>query len=171
MERIFLGLGSNQGESRVILSDALHTLGLGLVRLRSSSIWKSEARYVLDQPAFLNLVAEAWTDLEPEALLDFTSGIEACFGRDRSKEQIKGPRRLDIDILLYGGRIVETERLSLPHPGLRDRKFVLLPLLELDGGLVHPATQLPLIARLATLGPQGIYPAFPYDYDRLNIQG
>jgi 2-amino-4-hydroxy-6-hydroxymethyldihydropteridine diphosphokinase len=169
VERIFLGLGSNQGESRVILSDALRVLGQGLVRLRSSSVWESEARYVLEQPAFFNLVAEAWTDLEPEALLDFTSGIEARFGRDRSKELLKGPRRLDIDILLYGERVVETERLSLPHPGLRDRKFVLLPLLELDAGLVHPVSQIPLMATLAALGPQGIYPAFPHDYDRLHL--
>jgi len=165
VERIFLGLGSNRGDSLAILEGALEELGRGLEGLRASSIWRSEARYLLDQPPFLNLVVEARTDLPPLELLAFTQVVEAGFGRDRSREIPKGPRSLDIDILLYGEQRIELPGLVLPHPGIEERRFVLLPLLELDGSLGHPLTGLGFLASLAALPPQGIYLLKPRSYD------
>lgn len=164
-ERIFLGLGSNRGDSRRILREACAALEAGLSGLRSSSLWLSEPRYVLDQPPYFNLVLEGDCALSPGDLLDFTSSIEAKFGRDRSKERPKGPRSLDIDILLFGDKLLESDRLCLPHPGMEERKFVLLPLLELVPELRSPRTGKPYIESLAGLEPQGIYLAAPGDYD------
>lgn len=165
-ERVFLGLGSNQGDSRAILGAAVAALGEGLEGLRASSLWLSAPRYVLDQPPYLNLVVEARTGLEPLELLAFCSSIEARFGRDRSRERPKGPRSLDIDILLIGERLIDSPELQLPHPGMEERKFVLLPLVELDRGLRNPRTGRPFLDSLAALGPQGIYLLSTGDYDR-----
>ncbi|HUX40926.1 MAG TPA: 2-amino-4-hydroxy-6-hydroxymethyldihydropteridine diphosphokinase [Rectinemataceae bacterium] len=168
-ERIYLGLGSNSGDSRQILKAAIHDLGTRLVETKPSSLWFSAPRYVVDQPPFYNLVVEAKGSLSPEELLDFTSSIETKFGRDRTKERSKGPRSLDIDILLIGNRIVDSPRLVIPHPGMEERKFVLLPLVELNRDLQNPRTGRAYLASLADLGPQGIYLDSPGDYDRLRF--
>jgi len=167
--RVFLGLGSNRGDSRAILGSAVAELRKHLDEVRSSSIWKSAPLYLADQPFFLNLVVEAWTELTPQALLDLTSGIEAQFGRNRSQERNKGPRNLDIDILLYGSRQVTSESLTIPHPRISERKFVLLPLLEIAHDLVHPVTGLAFSSLLAELQAQGIYLLLPPRYDLLYI--
>lgn len=170
MERIFLGLGSNAGDSPFILAEALRRLGQdGLASIRGSGLWRSEPRYVLDQPPFLNQVLEGWTGLSPEGLLDLTSSIETELGRDRSRERSKGPRTLDIDLLLYGNLVLESPRLILPHPGIEERKFVLLPLLELDGALASPKTGRSYLASLASLASQGIYRLPPSRYDLLYL--
>ncbi len=169
MEKVFLGLGSNEGDSIRILGMAVQALAEGLTSLRVSSVWKSEPRYLVDQPPFYNIVVEGQTSLEPEELLSFTSSVEARFGRDRSKEVPKGPRSLDIDLLLIGARSLRTENLTIPHPGMRERKFVLLPLLELDRGLCDPIDGLPFLSALSELAPQGIYLIPRQSYDRLHI--
>ena len=166
--RVYLGLGSNTGDSVETLRRAVEALGEALSRLRVSSLWISAPRYVLDQPSYYNLAVEAECGLEPEALLDFTSALEARFGRDRSRERPKGPRSLDIDLLLYGQVLLDTDRLVLPHPGIEERKFVLLPLVELAPALVDPRSGRPYLESLAQLGPQGIYLAPPSDYDRFS---
>lgn len=124
---------------------------------RCSSIYRSSPLYVLDQPDFLNLAVGAETSLEPLALLGLTQSIEARFGRDRSRERRKGPRPLDVDILLYGDLSAELPGLSLPHPGLLERAFALLPLLELEPSLVHPVTARPLAEYRRAVAGQGIY--------------
>ncbi|HUX36704.1 MAG TPA: 2-amino-4-hydroxy-6-hydroxymethyldihydropteridine diphosphokinase [Rectinemataceae bacterium] len=164
--RVYLGLGSNTGDSVDTLRRAVEALGEGLSQIRVSSLWLSAPRYVFDQPPYYNLVIEGDCGLEPEALLDFTSAIEARFGRDRSRERPKGPRSLDIDLLLYGNRLIDTDRLVLPHPGMEERKFVLLPLVELAPGLSNPRDGHAYLECLAALGTQGIYLAPPSDYDR-----
>jgi 2-amino-4-hydroxy-6-hydroxymethyldihydropteridine diphosphokinase len=128
---------------------------LGQARL--SSLWRSRARYVEEQPDFVNAVATGYTSLDPLALLGAVNAIEASFGRDRGLETRRGPRPLDIDILLYGDRLIALPGLIVPHAGLRDRKFALLPLLELAPHLRDPASGEAFSTILSRLPPQGIY--------------
>lgn len=114
--------------------------------------------YVHDQGDFLNCVVAAdLPDVEPLDFLDFCQGIEARWGRDRSRERKKGERSLDIDILLWGTSVIGHPRLRIPHPGMRERKFVLLPLLELSAGLIGPDDGWPYLESLDGLPEQGIY--------------
>lgn len=122
-----------------------------------SSVYRTAPRYVLDQPDFLNVVVAGDTELDPLELLERTQAIEAEFGRDRSKERHKGPRTLDIDMLLHGDTILRTSALTLPHPGLAERAFVLVPLLEIAPELRHPVTGMPLSSLLESVRGQGIY--------------
>jgi len=112
---------------------------------------------VLDQPDFLNVVVAGDTELGPMELLERLQAIEAEFGRDRSRERHKGPRTLDIDILLHGSTIMQTAALTLPHPGIAERAFVLVPLLELEPGLRYPVSGILLSSFLESVGGQGIY--------------
>lgn len=97
------------------------------------------------------------TDLSPLDLLSATQAIEARWGRDRSRERFKGPRPLDIDILLYGNDILTLPGLVVPHPGLLERAFALVPLVELDPGLRHPQSGGLLSDALEAVKGQGIY--------------
>lgn len=169
MDLVFLGLGSNRGDSVSILRSAFADLSLILEDARISSFYLSKARYVTDQPDFANAVVCGRTGLEPRALLGQIHRIEASHGRDRSKEVFKGPRSLDIDILVQGGRLVAEEDLIIPHAALRERKFALLPLVELDPELVDPLSGLRFSGLLALLPSQGIYLLDSGHYDRLYI--
>ena len=126
--------------------------------LRASSRYRTRARYVEDQPDFINAAVCGHTDLSPADLLAATQAIEAALGRDRRAERFKGPRTLDIDILLFGDRVVSEPGLAIPHPGLCERAFALVPLLELDPSLRLPPGGESLSAILACLPDQGIYP-------------
>ena len=168
MERVWLALGSNQGDRLRHLETAIARLGAeGLLEgpIARSGIWESRARYYTEQPDFLNMVVRADTALPPETLLASLQVVESGLGRQRDPAVPKGPRSIDIDILLYGARIVVQDRLVIPHPGMRERKFVLLPLLELDPGLADPVSGTPFAAILALLPAQGIYPWRPARYD------
>ncbi len=138
MVRAYLSLGSNQGNRHGLLDAALARLeGSGHVRLeRRSSRYETEPVGRIDQSWFLNQVAEITTDLDPEALLDLTQSIERDLGRVRTTHW--GPRAVDIDILLYGNETIATSRLVIPHPQLRSRRFVLVPLLEIAPELTLP---------------------------------
>jgi len=103
------------------------------------------------------MVLEGWTALEPHDLLRETQAVETRLGRTRSPSSRKGPRIIDIDILLYGTRIVRTASLTVPHPGMPERQFVLIPLLELAPDMRHPQTGVPLRDVSARLPPQGVY--------------
>lgn len=154
---VFLGLGSNVGDSIGIIGNAFGRLSTILRDARLSSLWRSRALYVEEQPDFVNAVARGETRLSPYELLDAIHEIEAEFGRDRSRERAKGPRTLDIDILLYGSSIITDDELIVPHPGLKERQFALVPLLELDRELVDPMTGEPYSRILERLPTQGIY--------------
>jgi 2-amino-4-hydroxy-6-hydroxymethyldihydropteridine diphosphokinase len=169
MERVYLGLGGNKGDSAATLRAAFAELQRFLGEARISSFYESAARYYEDQPNFVNAAASGLTDLAPRDLLAAIHGIEADFGRDRGREINKGPRTLDIDILLYGERLVVEPDLVIPHAGLRERKFALLPLVELAPDLRDPATGVAFSRILAALPPQGIYLLQAADYDRLYI--
>ena len=122
-----------------------------------SGVYRTKPRYVEDQPDFYNMAISGFTDLAPLLFLEKTQAVEADFGRDRSREQRNGPRALDIDIVLFGDSIINEPDLTVPHPGLHERAFVLVPLLELDGGLIHPVTGIKLSHYLSILPDQGIY--------------
>ncbi len=169
MPLVYLGLGSNVGDAEGNLRGAFRELSGILSSARISRLWRSAPRYVEEQPDFVNAAVSGETGLSPRELLAEVNRIEAAFGRDRSREIRKGPRPLDIDILLYGDLILAEPELLIPHPGIRERKFVLLPLLDLDPGLRDPVGGGPYSSILASLAPQGIYLMDAGDYDRLYL--
>ena len=135
----YLGLGSNVGDRRAKLQAAADALGAHGVRvLASSSTYDTDpVGEILDQPSFLNACLRVETDLEPEALLDACKAVERELGREPGGPR-HGPRPIDVDVLLLGDREFASERLRLPHEQVLERRFVLIPLLELDFGLRTP---------------------------------
>jgi 2-amino-4-hydroxy-6-hydroxymethyldihydropteridine diphosphokinase len=154
-----LGLGSNAGDSRAILSGAVGELAAVLSGLRVSPVYESRPQDFTDQPNFLNLVVAGDYDGEAEALLSVLNGIEARFGRDRAREIPKGPRTLDIDIELFGDRVLHTARLAVPHERMRDRLFVLTPLLDLEPECRDPETGVLFREIASRLPDQGVVKA------------
>ena len=134
----YIGLGSNLDNPESQVKTAIEALaGLSQIRLQDhSSLYRSAPMGPQDQPDYVNAVAKLSTGLEPEALLDKLQGIERAQGRVRAQRW--GPRTLDLDILLYGQRVLATERLKIPHPGIAERSFVLYPLAEINGQLEIP---------------------------------
>ena len=129
MQRCFIGLGSNLGDSVHILSAAVQQLaGLGSVRV--SRLYQSPPMGPQDQPNYYNAVAELYTELPALALLDALQGFEQDAGRVRLRHW--GERSLDLDLLLYGEKNIQNERLQVPHIGIMERDFVVIPLLDLD---------------------------------------
>ncbi len=135
----YLGLGSNVGDREANLATAIRALREHGVEVEAiSSLYETEpVGEILDQPAFLNAAVRIRTGLEPEALLDLCKAIEAEGGRASGGPR-HGPRPIDVDLLLLGEVELETDRLKLPHPEVTSRRFVLVPLLELDPGLRLP---------------------------------
>jgi len=143
----YLGIGSNLGNREGNLGQALALLA-GKVSLESvSSIYETEPVGYEEQPLFLNVVCRIATGLSPEELLRFAKEIEAGMGRVASF--VNAPRPIDIDILVYGNVIIETQELTVPHPRLKDRAFVLVPLAEIAPDLVVPGLCMS-VARLST---------------------
>lgn len=150
----YLGLGSNVGDRERNLARALELLaGHGVAVEAVASLYETEpVGEVLDQPDFLNTAARVRTALEPLELLDVCKVVEAELGRAFGGPR-HGPRPIDVDVLLLGDLVLEHERLVLPHPEIRSRRFVLVPLLELDPGLELPdGTSLCDLAATATAG-------------------
>lgn len=134
---IFLLLGSNEGDRVANLAEAERRIArdAGSVAARSS-LYKTAAWGVEDQPEFYNQVLEIRSAHSAEQLLDILLGIEQSMGRRRLQKW--GPRIIDIDILFYGQEIRDTAGLTLPHPGIPSRRFTLVPLAEIAPGFVHP---------------------------------
>jgi 2-amino-4-hydroxy-6-hydroxymethyldihydropteridine diphosphokinase len=134
-----LGLGSNVGERREHLQAAVDALaGAGVEVIASSSTYDTDpVGEVLDQPSFLNACVLVRTALAPLELLDAVKDLEARLGREAGGVR-HGPRAIDIDVLLLGDDELHDERMMLPHEQLLSRRFVLIPALELDGGLCAP---------------------------------
>lgn len=150
----YIGLGANLGDARATIEAALVELTWtgGIDSVKASSLYRS-APVDAEGPDFINAAAEVTTTLEPLELLDALQAIEAAFGRTRPFQH--APRTLDMDLLLHGDCVVDSPRLLLPHPRLQQRAFVLLPLLELCPGLLHPQLG-PLGAYLGAVGDQRI---------------
>jgi 2-amino-4-hydroxy-6-hydroxymethyldihydropteridine diphosphokinase len=138
MTRIYLGLGANLGDPQTTLRDAIVSLQQlpSLTNVRYSSLYASKPMGPADQPDYVNAVLSADTDLSPFALLNLVHEVEQRYGRQRQRRW--GERTLDIDILLFGAETVQHELLQIPHPGLCQRDFVLVPLLQLEPTLSLP---------------------------------
>jgi len=140
---VYLALGSNQGDRRALLDAAVQSLiEHGVVISARSSIYETEAVADHPQPPYLNQVVCARTRLSPKALLATCLDIEKAHGRTRDPARPKAARTLDIDILLYGDRVIRDPALTVPHAAMSERGFVRIPLAEIAApGLRHPVTR------------------------------
>ncbi len=140
MKRVYLSLGSNLGDRLAHVRKALAMLAAGGVEVRRvSSFYKTEPLDFRFQPWFVNCVAEVGTDLMPLQLLKALKSVERALGRRPGTP--KGPRPIDIDILLYENAVVRSSVLTIPHARISERRFVLIPLRELAAHVRHPVTQ------------------------------
>jgi 2-amino-4-hydroxy-6-hydroxymethyldihydropteridine diphosphokinase len=134
----FVGLGANLGDPQRQVREAFRELdAIPHTRVvRASSLYRSEPLGYADQPSFVNAVAQIETGLPAERLLAELHEIEARHGRSRSFAN--APRTLDLDVLLFGNAVIDTENLKVPHPRMHERAFVLMPLLEIAPNVVIP---------------------------------
>ena len=153
---VLLGLGANLGDPGRQLAEAVARLGAWVEDARVSSVYRTEPVGHRDQPDFLNLVVRGWTRVPPEALLREMLAIERALGRERPFPN--APRTLDIDLLAYGDRVMESAELTLPHPGIAHRGFVLHPLAEVAPEWVHPVLGEPVEALIARLDSRSMRP-------------
>jgi 2-amino-4-hydroxy-6-hydroxymethyldihydropteridine diphosphokinase len=148
-----VALGSNVGDREGNLLEAVRRVGaLGVVRAVSSFYDTAPVGY-LDQPRFLNGALLLETSLAPVELLHGLLGVELAMGRVRGVD--KGPRVIDLDLLLFGDCVVSTDELTLPHPAMAERRFVLEPLAEIAAEMMHPVAGVTvgeLLARVASAG-------------------
>jgi 2-amino-4-hydroxy-6-hydroxymethyldihydropteridine diphosphokinase len=150
---VYIALGSNLGDRAENLRLARKQIEAPDLRLiRASSIYETAPRDVEDQPWFLNQVVECETDLFPRQLLGRLQKIERAMGRKR--RTAKGPREIDLDILLFGNAVVKAPELEVPHPRLAERRFVLEPLAELVPEKKHPGTRRTMREMLAAVANQ-----------------
>ncbi len=133
---VYLGLGSNMGERQDNLEKALELLGQRMRLGAISSVYDTAPVGNVNQPCFLNMACQVYTGIAPLALLTLVKGIELKLGRLPGKPN--SPRPIDIDILFYDKKVMETPELIIPHPRLAERAFVLVPLVEIAPELVHP---------------------------------
>lgn len=149
--KVFIGLGSNLGDKIANIKKALKLLDQSedIKVNQVASLYQTEPVGIRDQPWFVNTVARMDTDLGSEEIYHLCKGIENLMGRMEGPRW--GPRLIDLDILLYGQEIIETENLTIPHPQLHKRRFVLVPLVELDKALIHPQLGKPLVEILNEL--------------------
>lgn len=136
----YLCLGANSKNRLTTVQQAVSLLSLAenIKLIRASALYETEPWGVKDQNWFLNMVVEIKTDLSAQDLLMKCLSIEKMLGRDRSREQRWGERPVDIDIIFYDNQIINTGILTVPHPRMHERAFVLVPLLELIPDFVHP---------------------------------
>jgi 2-amino-4-hydroxy-6-hydroxymethyldihydropteridine diphosphokinase len=138
LTRAYLSLGSNLGDRVAHLRQAIRKLSdVGSVT-NCSSFYETEPVEFTQQPEFLNCAVEMDTALKPQQILDAILQIERDMGRDRSRQPRKGPRTIDIDLLLAGDAVIKSPELVLPHPAMQDRRFVLEPLAEIAPDAMHP---------------------------------
>lgn len=156
---VALAIGSNlpsiAGDSAATIRHAIESMaGLPATRLlAASTLHATKAWGPIPQPDYLNAACLIETTLSPTAMLSALHDIERSLGRDRAKEPRFGPRTLDLDIILFGSLILDTPHLTIPHPRMHERPFVLAPLAEIGPDLIHPKLGLSvseLLSRLAT---------------------
>jgi 2-amino-4-hydroxy-6-hydroxymethyldihydropteridine diphosphokinase len=141
LETVYLSMGSNLGDRRDNLMSAVSKLERAYMAVRrTSSLYETEPIDLAEQPWFLNIVLEVLVIASPVELLEATQRIEHEMGRTREGSPRRGPRVIDIDILLFGDLTLTEERLTIPHPRMTVRRFVLEPLLEISPELRHPGT-------------------------------
>ena len=153
-ERVFIALGTNLGDRHTNLRIARGSLSSQIALHQCSSIYKTPPWGFVEQPEFLNQVLEVRTALEPLPLLDALKAVEGQMGRLKTFRY--GPRLIDLDILLYGQRILEMERLTLPHPRMHERAFVLVPLHEIAPNFLHPVFNETITSLLNMVDTEGV---------------
>lgn len=143
MVKAFIGLGSNLGDRKKNIENSIGLLTLmeGIDLLKQASYYETEPVGPV-QPWFINSAIKIESSLSPEGILTKCKEVEAKIGRVDSLK--RGPRLVDLDLLMVEDQILEKEKLTLPHPQLAQRRFVLLPLLEIEPNLVHPKRKVPL---------------------------
>src|SRR5579864_2765489 len=149
----YLSLGSNLGDRAANLEAAIERLGEPGTVVARSALYETEPVEMEQQPWFLNCVVAIETELMPKQFLSRILGIEQKMGRRRTEP--KGPRTIDIDILLFGSSIVDTATLTIPHPAMHQRRFVLEPLAEIAPELRHPALKKTVREMLDALPARG----------------
>lgn len=144
MVPVYIGFGSNLGDRENHIISALHLLSCSprLDVLKLSSLYETEPADGVGGAWFLNGAAKVATDLQPTELLTLLQSIEVQLGRSRGTR--RGPRTIDLDILLYGDHVVRGPDLTIPHPKMAQRSFVLVPLIEIEPSAVHPVQGRPL---------------------------
>jgi len=138
LAEVYLSLGSNLGDRLRFLKKAIEKIGESdsVVIRKISAVYLTDPVGNPDQPRFLNLVVSIDTSLKPLRLLEYLLDIEEKLGRERNEKW--GPRIIDLDILLYDELIISSDRLTLPHPRMHQRRFVLVPLAQINPHLFHP---------------------------------
>ena len=161
---VYLGLGSNLGDKRGNIERAVERLCEISTGLTVSSMYETAPVGVTLQPSFVNAVCGMWTGLSVFKLLREIRGIQREAGV--RGPVLNGPRMLDIDILLYGSLVVDLPHLTVPHPRMKEREFVLRPLAEIAPGVVHPVTGMTAAELAGDLNgtPQSIPPSNPSGY-------
>lgn len=158
-ERAYLSLGSNLGDRMAHLRTAIEQLATAGTVAAVSGIYEAEPVELEQQPWFLNCVIQLDTDLSPQSLLKAILNIEQQMGRIRLKD--KGPRVIDIDIILFGDRVIDEPGLKVPHPSMHRRRFVLEPLAEIARDVKHPVLQKTAVEILEGLEPAQIVRRVP----------
>jgi 2-amino-4-hydroxy-6-hydroxymethyldihydropteridine diphosphokinase len=152
--KIFLSLGSNLGDRLINLTDAIRSLPPNIQPLTQSQTYETQPWGFIDQPAFLNLVIKANTELTPKNVLAFIKDMEVVLGR---KETFRfGPRLIDLDILFYDSLVLDTPDLTIPHPRLTERAFVLIPLAEIAPDFIHPVIKKTIRQLVSLIDTTGI---------------
>lgn len=160
MASVFLGLGSNLAQRENNIAKALSLLKTGpFVISKESPIYETEPSGFKDQPDFLNMVALAETALDPRACLGFVQGIENRLGRTRPFKN--AARTIDIDILFYNSLVINSQELTIPHPQLANRGFVLVPLADIAPDFCHPILKKTVKELLTIVDISGVRPWNP----------
>ena len=153
----YLGLGSNLGNRQQMLTQALTYLSQKVTMEAVSSLYETKPLYSADQPLFLNATCRVSTSIRPHQLLTLVKGIESKLGRLPNSHN--KPRPIDIDILLYDNLVMQSQTLTIPHPLMLERAFVLIPLAEIAPDLIHPVAGLKisqLVQKISTDSVQRI---------------
>ena len=151
---VYLALGANLGNRLVNLNIAINNLTPQMKVKKKSPVYETPPWGFADQPAFLNQVVMAETDVEPEPLLKHLKRLEIALGRTPSFQN--GPRLIDIDILFYDDIMLNTASLVIPHPRLHERAFVLIPLADIAPDLIHPVLNKSVREMLADVNTNGV---------------